>query len=123
MSEQRSTEQDVQQDARPDVTVTQDAEQQAFVATLADGTVAGAAYYHLLGDALVFTHTEVDPALEGQGIGSSLVAGALAAVRDAGSKVVPLCPFVRAYMARHPEHDDLLRTYTDLGTRKAGPGA
>ncbi|WP_159793658.1 GNAT family N-acetyltransferase [Puerhibacterium puerhi] len=112
-----------QQSVRPDVTVSQDAERSAFVATLADGTVAGAAYYHPLGDALVFTHTEVDPALEGQGIGSRLVAGALAAAREAGQKVVPLCPFVRAYMARHPEHDDLLRTYTDLGTRKAGPGA
>lgn len=119
MSEQQST----TQDAQPDVAVTQDAERSAFVATLADGTVAGAAYYHPLGGALVFTHTEVDPAFEGQGIGSRLVAGALGAAREAGSKIVPLCPFVRAYMARHPEHDDLLRTYTDLGTRKAGPGA
>jgi predicted GNAT family acetyltransferase len=112
-----------QQRVQPAVTVTQDADGSAFVATLEDGTVAGTAYYHLLGGALVFTHTEVDPALEGQGIGSRLVAGALAAAREAGAKVVPLCPFVRAYMARHPEHDGLLRTYTDLGTRKAGPGA
>jgi predicted GNAT family acetyltransferase len=112
-----------QQKVQPAVTVTQDAERSAFVATLDDGTVAGLAYYHPLGGALVFTHTEVDPAREGQGIGSRLVAGALAAVREAGATVVPLCPFVRAWMARHPEHDDLLHTYTDLGTRKAGPGA
>ncbi|QAY69681.1 GNAT family N-acetyltransferase [Xylanimonas protaetiae] len=105
------------------VTVTDDPARSVFVATLDDGTVAGGAYYHRLGGTVIFTHTEVDPAFEGQGIGSRLAAGALGLVRAAGGKVVPLCPFVRGWMAKHPEHDDLLKTFTDFGTRTGGPGA
>ena len=72
-----------------------------------DGQTAFAAYQRE-GDALVFTHTEVPPELEGRGVGSRLVAGALAEVRAKGLKVVPQCPFVAAYMERHPETRDLL---------------
>ena len=95
---------------RPHVTVTDAPDRPAFVATLDDGTEAGGAYYQRQAGAIVFTHTEVDPAFEGQGIGSQLAAGALGLVRDAGAKVVPLCPFIRAYMGKHPEYDDLLKT-------------
>ncbi|HEY0626902.1 MAG TPA: GNAT family N-acetyltransferase [Allosphingosinicella sp.] len=55
-----------------------------------------------------FTHTEVPQALEGQGIGSRLIKGALDDVRSRGLKVRPLCSFVRSYMERHPETHDLL---------------
>ncbi|AOF97070.1 GCN5-related N-acetyl-transferase family protein [Sphingobium sp. RAC03] len=58
--------------------------------------------------ALVFTHTQVPKALEGQGIASRLIAGALADVREKGLKVVPLCGFVAGYLDRHPEDQDLL---------------
>jgi uncharacterized protein len=44
----------------------------------------------------------------GRGLASQLVAGALENVRARGLKVVPRCPFVRAYIARHPEYRDLL---------------
>jgi predicted GNAT family acetyltransferase len=57
----------------------------------------------------VFTHTEVDPAFEGHGIGSALAAGALDDARRRGLVVVPSCPFIRAYITRHPEYADLLR--------------
>ncbi|PZR51708.1 N-acetyltransferase [Xylanimonas oleitrophica] len=107
---------------RPQVTVSDDPDRPAFLARLDDGTEAGGAYYRRRGDVVIFTHTEVDPAYEGQGIGTRLVAGALALVREAGGTVVPLCPFVRAWMDRHPEHDDLLHARTDLGSRTAGPG-
>ncbi|MFC8599454.1 MULTISPECIES: GNAT family N-acetyltransferase [unclassified Isoptericola] len=90
------------------VTVVEDPDQQVFLARLDDGRTAGGAYYELAEGAVVFTHTEVDPAFEGQGIGSQLAAGALAQVRAAGKKIVPLCPFIKAYVQRHPEHADLL---------------
>jgi uncharacterized protein len=72
-----------------------------------DGHVA-AAYYQLSPGVITFTHTEVPHELEGHGIGSRLVRGALEAVRAQGLKVVAKCPFVSAYMAKHPEFNDLL---------------
>ena len=57
---------------------------------------------------VIMTHAEVPPALRGEGIGSTLVKGALALVRERGEKVVPLCPFVAQYMRRHPESLDLM---------------
>jgi hypothetical protein len=57
---------------------------------------------------ITFRHTEVPQALSGHGIGSRLVRGALDAARARGLKVVAKCPFVAAYMAKHPEFNDLL---------------
>jgi hypothetical protein len=64
--------------------------------------------YSLEGDTIRFTHTEVPEEMEGQGIASRLIRGALADVRRRGLKVVPLCAFVRHYMDTHPETQDLL---------------
>ena len=58
--------------------------------------------------ARVLLHTEVDPRFEGQGLGSRLVEGAVADLRGRGLKLVPMCPFVAAYLRRHPEHEDLV---------------
>jgi hypothetical protein len=66
------------------------------------------AYYQLSPGVITFRHTEVPPEMSGHGIGSQLVRGALEAVRTRGLKVVPKCPFVAAYMAKHPEFNDLL---------------
>lgn len=55
-----------------------------------------------------FDHTEVPPALEGRGIGSALAKTALEYARQNGLAVVPLCPFVRGYLKRHPEYHNLL---------------
>ena len=66
------------------------------------------AVYHQQGDRLVFTHTEVPPAHEGRGVGTALIRFALASARSRGLKVVPVCPFVAAYMIKHPEEQDLL---------------
>ena len=57
--------------------------------------------------ALVLSHAEVPHHLEGQGLGSALVRGALQLVRQAGERVIPQCPFVVRFMQRHPEFDDL----------------
>lgn len=66
------------------------------------------AQYLLDGEVITFTHTIVPSSLQGGGVGSRLVAGALAQVRERGLKVVPRCSFVAAYIARHPEWKDLL---------------
>jgi predicted GNAT family acetyltransferase len=58
--------------------------------------------------ARVLVHTEVDPAHEGEGLGSRLVDATLADIRSRGLELVPLCPFVRAYLRDHPEHRDLV---------------
>ncbi len=57
---------------------------------------------------VAFLHTEIDPALERRGLGSALVAGALNDVRERGLSVVPLCPFVEAYIRRNPGYADLV---------------
>lgn len=57
---------------------------------------------------VVFTHTEVPPEMEGQGIGGQLAKAGLEWARAQGLKVVARCPFVASYIQRHPEYQDLL---------------
>ncbi|HVS86259.1 MAG TPA: GNAT family N-acetyltransferase [Gaiellaceae bacterium] len=52
---------------------------------------------------VVLVHTEVDPSLAGQGLGNALVQGALDDLRERSVEYVPLCPFVTAYLRRHPQ--------------------
>lgn len=66
------------------------------------------AYYRLSNGVMTFHHTETPPHLQGRGIASRLVRGALEQARAQGMKVVPRCSFVGGYMARHPEFNDLL---------------
>jgi uncharacterized protein len=73
-----------------------------------DGHLA-VSYYRLAPGVITFTHTEVPPALGGRGVGSTLVRGALELVRAQGLKVVAQCPFIAAYMGKHPEFNDLVR--------------
>lgn len=73
-----------------------------------DGEQAGLLVYRREGDRIIFTHAEVDPGHDGQGLGSALSAHALDEARARGLAVVPRCPFVQAYMQRHPEYVDLV---------------
>jgi uncharacterized protein len=66
------------------------------------------AEYRLVNDRIVFTHTLVPPDHENRGYGAALAETALAFARAQGLKVVPRCRFFAAYIARHPEHQDLL---------------
>jgi predicted GNAT family acetyltransferase len=67
-----------------------------------------AAYYKRAGNAITFEHTEVPVELGGKGVGSRLVQGALDQVRAQGQKVVAECPFVKAWIGKHPAYADLL---------------
>jgi len=73
-----------------------------------DGEVA-TAYYRLSPGVITFVHTEVPPKFSGRGVGSKLARGALDAVRARGLKVVTQCPFMAAFIGKHPEYNDLLR--------------
>ncbi len=64
--------------------------------------------YELRGDEIIFKHTEVPSAFEGRGIGSKLIRAALDDARARRLTVVPLCSFVRAYIAEHPEYLDIV---------------
>jgi predicted GNAT family acetyltransferase len=75
---------------------------------LVDGEVAGFSEYRRRKSSVVFTHTVIDPGFEGRGLGSVLALGALDAAREAGSAVLPFCPFIRGYIQRHPAYLDLV---------------
>jgi predicted GNAT family acetyltransferase len=72
------------------------------------GTAAYISYRELDGSVLDLDHTFVPRALRGRGIASQLTAHALDYARRRGFRVVPSCPFVAAYVARHSEYRDLL---------------
>ena len=72
------------------------------------GATAFISYREAPGRALELDHTFVPRAARGGGIASQLTARALTFARDEGYKVVPSCPFVAAYIARHAEYRDLL---------------
>jgi predicted GNAT family acetyltransferase len=73
-----------------------------------EGHIA-ATYYEIADGVITFVHTEVPPELGGKGIGSRLIKGALDQVRTDGLKVIANCPFVKAYIDKHPDYADLLR--------------
>ena len=73
-----------------------------------EGHIA-ATYYSLADGIITFIHTEVPPELGGKGIGSKLIKGALDQVRADGLKVIPECPFVKAFIENHAEYQDLLK--------------
>ena len=74
------------------------------------GEVAGFAEYELSSDrqTITFTHTVVEGAFEGQGVGSRLARGALDDARDRGLRVVAQCPFIHGWIDKHPKYQDLL---------------
>jgi predicted GNAT family acetyltransferase len=78
-------------------------------------TLAGFIEYAIDPGRIVLIHTEVDDSLKRRGLGAQLVAAALADIRSRGLKVVPVCPFVRSYIRRHTDQDDLVAD--EWGTR------
>ena len=65
-------------------------------------------WMRLTDDLVAFTHTAVPSALQGRGVGEELVHQALEDTVRRGWKLVPLCPFVQAYLRRHPQYQELV---------------
>jgi uncharacterized protein len=77
-----------------------------------DGRPAGHVVYRRNGEVITFLHTEVDPAFEGKGVGGALARGALDDARSRRFGVVPVCPFIRGWIERHPDYADLVANRT-----------
>ena len=90
-----------------DITVTNNEDAGQFEANV-DGQLA-VAVYELEPDTIIFTHTEVPEALEGEGIASELAHTALDYAREHNLAVVPQCPFIASYIKRHSEYQALVK--------------
>lgn len=67
---------------------------------------AGFAAYRQHADRLVFTHTEVGDEFSGKGLGSVLARHAVEDANARGMTIVPVCPFIAAWLRKHPEYDE-----------------
>jgi uncharacterized protein len=91
----------------PNRQIRDNAERKRFEIDLGDGSFAFA-QYNLIPGKIMFTHTEVPEAHGGKGLGTALIRAGLAAARERGLKVIPICPFFAAFMERHEEVQHLL---------------
>lgn len=92
-----------------DITVADNPDQNRYEARIG-GVLAGFSVYQLATDQVTFVHTEVDPRFEGKGVGSAIASYALGEVQAAGERsVVPECPFIKAWIDRHPDYQSLVR--------------
>lgn len=91
----------------PSIEIQNDPSESAYVVYV-DGAPAARAEYMMREGRTVFVHTEVDEEHKGLGLAGKLVRFALDDVRAKGELLVPICPFVSAYIQRHPEYDDLV---------------
>ena len=89
-----------------DETVRDVPERHRYELATPDGPAIAA--YERVEDRLILSHTVVPSTQEGQGLASRLIAGVLSDVRAQGLRIVPSCPFVATYVAKHPEERDLV---------------
>ncbi|GAB95000.1 hypothetical protein BJY21_001718 [Kineosphaera limosa] len=78
----------------------------------ADGQVAGFTQFVDVEGQRIFFHTEIGEEFGGQGLAGIVVAQALAATREDGLRVVPVCPFVKKYVQKHHDFDDIVDRVT-----------
>jgi uncharacterized protein len=90
-----------------DLVVSDAPERRRFEAQL-DGQLAGILVYAAQGDRIDLVHTEVDPRFEGRGVAAALARFALDEARRRGLRVIASCPYVRRYLAKHPEDHDIV---------------
>jgi predicted GNAT family acetyltransferase len=91
----------------PDIGVADHPEHRRYEISV-DGRRAGFATYRLAPGVITFQHTEVDPDVGRQGLGTQLVREALDDARRRRLAVRPLCPFVADFIERNPEYADLV---------------
>ena len=72
-----------------------------------DGQTAYAEY-SLAQGVMILPHTVVLTVFEGRGVGSALARAVLGRARAEGRKVIPTCPFIAAYIQKHPEWHDIV---------------
>lgn len=94
------------------ITVTDVPERERFEAHDDGGALAGVLTYQLTGPIIVYTHTEVDPGFEGQGVGSALARAAMDDARSKSRTVVPICPFLSGWLEQHKEYDSVVARST-----------
>ncbi|NJP30998.1 GNAT family N-acetyltransferase [Micromonospora thermarum] len=87
-------------------------ERERFEARDETGVTAGLVTYQLTGTIIVYTHTEVAPAFEGRGVGSTLARAVMDDARAKRRTVVPICPFLSDWLGKHPEYDDIVARST-----------
>jgi predicted GNAT family acetyltransferase len=93
--------------AEPEIVVSDAPERKRFEVTV-DGELAGFLVYRAREGLIALIHTEVEDAYEGRGLGGRLARFALDGAREQGVAVLPFCPFVNAWIKRHPEYVDLV---------------
>jgi hypothetical protein len=89
-----------------DIVISENKERKRFEAVV-DGETARIEYIRAE-DKMYLTHTEVPKALEGKGVASAMAKLVLHQIKDEGLFLVPLCPFIAAYLKRHPEWKEIL---------------
>ena len=82
-------------------------------------TLAGVLEYRVAHERLALVHTEVSPKFEGRGIASALARFALDDARRRGLPVIASCPYIKTYLARHPEDHDIV---IGMGAPQDGAG-
>ena len=92
--------------AAPEVVVVHDADRRQF--RVGDGDGAAVLQYRSDPGRITFLHTHVPESYRGQGIGGKLARAGLEHAKAEGLGVVPYCPFVRSYLTKHPEYQDLV---------------
>lgn len=86
--------------------VTDNPSESHYEARTDEGELAGIAVYELAGDVITFVHTEVH--LEGHGVGSGLARYGLDDSRARGLRVVARCAFIKGWIDKHPDYQDLV---------------
>ena len=94
------------------ITVQDVPERERFEARDDSGALTGFVTYQLTGSVIVYTHTEVDPVFQGQGIGSTLARAVMDDAKARGRTVVPICPHVSAWLDKHHEYDPIVARRT-----------
>jgi uncharacterized protein len=95
-----------------EITVTDVPDKERFEAHTDGGDLAGFVTYQLTDKIIVYTHTEVLPQYEGQGVGSALARTVMDDARAQGRTVVPMCPYISAWLEKHPGYEDIVARTT-----------